>query len=146
MLEIFTHPEHEGLITQYSAQVGCLQRKETNPATFNITLHSTHVHTCVCVYACTLVIIVSSLYVQMSDHFWVIFIYSIVSFQLVCVCLCVHAYVCYFVLCVLRVWVFPLLETQFELNSFLSWASGCSFKMTALHSELIRIFVLYLVL
>ncbi len=57
LLEIFTHPEQERFITHYSAQVGCLQLNETNPATLNITLQHmcTSVYqlcVCVCVCAC----------------------------------------------------------------------------------------------
>ncbi len=130
LLEIFTHHEQERFITHYSAQVGCLQLKETNPATFNITLQ----HVCTSVYQlCVCVCLSNVLVFIVSHHYvfewvamcgWYLYAvihiqYSIVSFQL-CVCVCV----CYFVLWVLRVRVFPLLETQFELNSLLSWASG----------------------
>lgn len=92
---------------------------------------------CVCVQVClsnVIVFIVSHSYmfewVDMSDIYILYFTYStsLSSFPDLCVC------VCYFLLCVLRVWVFPLLETQFKSNSLLSWASGCLFKLTALHS------------
>lgn len=82
---------------------------------------------CVCVCACLmclyllcLIIMCLSEWPCVGDIYMLCFTYStpLSPSSFVCVC------VCYFVLWVLRVWVFPLLETQFELNSLLSWASG----------------------